>query len=240
LNIRAGLTIDQVFEATMRGLARGEREFGTIARFIACSLRYWDPSRSIETAEAAVRYMDSGVVGFDLAGAEAEFPAGDHAAAFAYARKHYLRVTCHAGEAAGPESVRSALFDCNASRIGHGVRSEESPELLDYIRDAGVTLEMCPTSNEQTHAVASYAQHPLKRYLDSGVRVTINTDSRLISGVTLTDEYARAVNELGLSVPDLCRCVLNACESSFLPFAERSRLVASVRAELESEWGYNA
>ena len=238
LNIRGGLTVDEVIEATMRGLARGESEFGTIARFITCSLRHWDPARSLEAAQAAVRHKGSGVVGFDLAGAEADHSAADHAAAFAYARRHFLRVTCHAGEAAGPTSVESALFDCNASRIGHGVRSEEDPALLDYIRDAGITLEMCPTSNEQTHAVPSYAQHPLRRYLDSGVRVTINTDSRLISGVTLTEEYVRAVNELGLTIAELCRCVMNACEASFLPFAERARLIASVRGELERDWGY--
>jgi adenosine deaminase len=238
LNIRGGLTVDEVIEATMRGLARGESEFGTIARFITCSLRHWDPARSLEAAQAAVRHKGSGVVGFDLAGAEADHSAADHAAAFAYARRHFLRVTCHAGEAAGPTSVESALFDCNASRIGHGVRSEEDPALLDYIRDAGITLEMCPTSNEQTHAVPSYAQHPLRRYLESGVRVTINTDSRLISGVTLTEEYVRAVNELGLTIAELCRCVMNACEASFLPFAERARLIASVRGELERDWGY--
>jgi adenosine deaminase len=240
LNIRGGLTVDEVIAATMRGLARGEREFGTIARFITCSLRHWDPSRSLEAAEAAARHKSSGVVGFDLAGAEAEYSASAHAAAFAYARKHFLRVTCHAGEAAGPESVKEALFDCNASRLGHGVRSEEDPQLLDYIRDAKIPLELCPTSNEQTHAVSSYAAHPLKRYLDSGVVVTINTDSRLISGVTLTDEYVRAVNELGLTIADLCRCVLNACESSFLPYAERTQLVANIRAELERDWGHAA
>jgi adenosine deaminase len=238
LNIRGGLTVDQVIEATMRGLSRGEAEFGTIARFITCSLRHWDPARSLEAAEAAVRHKDLGVVGFDLAGAEAEFSAAAHAAAFEYARKHLLRVTCHAGEAAGPASIRSALFDCNASRIGHGVRAQEDPDLLDYIRDTGVTLELCPTSNEQTHAVASYAEHPLKRYLDSGVRVTINTDSRLISGVTLTDEYVRAVNELGLTIADLCRCVMNAFESSFLPFAERAALTAGIRTELQQNWGF--
>ncbi len=240
LNVREGLSVDDVIEATTRGLGRGEREFGTVARFIVCSLRHWPPSRSLDAAEAAVRHMHSGVVGFDLAGPEAEYSASDHAAAFEYARRHYLRVTCHAGEGAGPESVRSALFDCNVTRIGHGVRSEEDPALLDYIRDTGVTLEMCPTSNEQTHAVPSYAEHPLKRYLDSGVKVTINTDSRLISGVTLTDEYARAMNELNLSIHDACRCVLNACEASFLPLAERTALVQGVRSELERDWGYGA
>jgi len=240
LNIRGGLTVDQVLAATMRGLNRGETEFGTIARFITCSLRHWDPSRSLEAAQAAVRHMDSGVVGFDLAGAEAEFSAVDHAGAFAFAREHFLQVTCHAGEAAGPESIEAALFDCNVARVGHGVRAEEDPALLKYIRDLGVTLEMCPTSNEQTHAVASYVQHPLKRYLQYGVRATINTDSRLISGVTLTDEYARAVNELDLTIADLCTCVINACEASFLPFEQRTRLVADVRAELRRDWGYQA
>ncbi|MEO7041478.1 MAG: adenosine deaminase [Gemmatimonadaceae bacterium] len=240
LNIRGGLTVDQVLAATMRGLRRGEAEFGTIARFITCSLRHWDPSRSLEAAQAAVRHKDYGVVGFDLAGAEAEFSAVDHAAAFAYAREHFLQVTCHAGEAAGPESIETALFDCNASRIGHGVRAEEDPALLKYIRDLGITLEMCPTSNEQTHAVASYAQHPLRRYLQAGVRVTINTDSRLISGVTLTAEYARAVNELGLTISELCTCVINACEASFLPLEQRTKLVADVRAELLRDWGYQA
>jgi adenosine deaminase len=240
LNIRGGLTVDEVIEATLRGLQRGERDFGTIARFITCSLRHWEPARSLEAAQAAVRHMKSGVVGFDLAGAEAEFSAGDHAEAFAYARRHFLQVTCHAGEAAGPASIESALFDCNASRLGHGVRAGEEPALLDYIRNRGITLEMCPTSNEQTHAVPSYRQHPIKRYLDSGVRVTINTDSRLISGVTLTDEYARAVNELGMTIADLCRCVLNACEASFLPFAERASLITSVRTDLARDWGYQS
>ena len=240
LNVHRGLTVDEVIDATTRGLARGEREFGTVARFITCSLRHWDPARSLEAAEAAVRHRGSGVVGFDLAGAEVGYSATDHAAAFAYAREHFLQLTCHAGEAAGPPSIEAALFDCNATRIGHGVRSEEEPALLDYIRDTGITLEMCPTSNEQTHAVRAYERHPLKRYLDSGVRVTINTDSRLISGVTLTQEYTRAVNELGLDIPDLCRCVMNACEASFLPFAERADLIANVRAELESDWGYAA
>jgi adenosine deaminase len=240
LNIRGGLTVDEVIEATLRGLRRGERDFGTVARFITCSLRHWDPARSLEAAQAAVRHMHSGVVGFDLAGAEADFAASDHAEAFAYARRHFLQVTCHAGEAAGPASIEGALFDCNVSRLGHGVRAGEDPALLEYIRHRGITLEMCPTSNAQTHAVPSYAQHPLKRYLDSGVRVTINTDSRLISGVTLTDEYARAVNELGITVADLCRCVLNACEDSFLPLAERAQLITSVRAELARDWGYQS
>ena len=240
LNIHGGLSVDEVIEATTRGLSRGERDFGTIARFITCSLRHWEPSRSLEAAQAAVRHMHSGVVAFDLAGPEAGYPASAHAEAFRYAREHLLRVTCHAGEGAGPASIRSALFDCNVTRIGHGVRAEEEPALLDYIRDAGITLEMCPTSNEQTHAVPSYAQHPIRRYLEAGVRVTINTDSRLISGITLTDEYARLVAELAMTTADLSQCVIDACEAAFLPMAERAALVSRVREELRKDWGYES
>jgi adenosine deaminase len=240
LNTRACLSVDEVIAATLRGLARAEGEFGTVARFIVCSLRHWDPARSLEAAQAAVRYKAAGVVGFDLAGAEAEFSAADHAAAFSYAREHFVQVTCHAGEAAGPESIEAALFRCNVMRVGHGVRAEEEPALLDFIRESGITLEMCPTSNEQTHAVPSYAQHPLKRYLESGVKVTINTDSRLISGTTLTNEFVRAVNELGMTVQQLGRCVMNACNAAFLSFPERDTLIRNVRAELERDWGYES
>ncbi len=237
LNTRAGMTPDQVVEATLRGLARAERETGTVARFIVCSLKHWDPSVSVDAAQVAVRHKDAGVVGFDMAGPEVGFDSSAHAAAFQYARTHFLGVTCHAGEAAGPESVKDALFGCNANRIGHGVRAGEDPALLDYIRDRRIPLELCPTSNEQTHAVERFADHPIKRFLDDGVMVTINTDNRLVSGLTLTDEFARLRNELGFDTADLARCVLNGCEASFLAYPERVKLIDSVRAELERDWG---
>lgn len=240
LNIRGGLTADEVIGATMRGLSRGEAEFGTVARFICCSLRHWSPEISLETAELAARHRDRGVVGFDIAGGEAGNPAGEHAAAFLYAREHFLGVTCHAGEGDGPESIEQALFLCGANRIGHGVRAGENAELLAYLRDRQIPLELCPTSNVQTHAVASFREHPAKRYLDYGVAVTLNTDNRLISDITLTGEFQRLVDKLGFTIDDLSQCVMNGCRASFLPLPERELLTARIADELCRDWGYVA
>ncbi len=240
LNTRTGLTDDEVMAATMRGLARGEAETGTIARFICCSLRHWDPQVSLETAQLAARCHDRGVVGFDIAGGEAGHPARDHAAAYLYAREHFLGVTCHAGEGDGPHSIEQALFICGAYRIGHGVRAGEDAQLLDFLRDRQIPLELCPTSNVQTHAVKSFAAHPVKVYLAYGVAVTLNTDNRLISDITLTSEFARLVNELDFTTDDLARCVLNGCRAAFLPLPERDALTARVTAELNRDWGYKA
>lgn len=236
LNTRRGMTADEVVAATLSGLSAAERATGTVARFIVCSLRHWDPALSLETAQLAVRHMDQGVVAFDLAGPEAAFPASAHAEAFLYAREHLLDVTCHAGEGDGPRSVREALFACGAYRIGHGVRIAEDPELFDFVRDRRIPLELCPSSNEQTRAVSSFEQHPVKRYLDAGINVTINTDNRLVSNVTLSGEFARLVNELGFTHADLAHCVLNGCEAAFLPLPERTRLTDAVRAELARDW----
>ena len=236
LNTRRGLTDEQVFDATLRGLAAGEQQFGTIARFIVCSLRHWSPEISLQQAKLAVQYQDRGVVAFDLAGGEAGNPAEAHAEAFAYARRHLLPVTCHAGEADGPASIAQALFACGAERIGHGVRVQEDPKLMDYVRDRQITLELCPTSNVQTHAVTSFAEHPLRDYLDAGLAVTINTDNRLISGTTLTNEFVQAVDQLGFDIDDLGECVENACRAAFLPYPERMALTESVIGELVSDW----
>lgn len=232
LNIREGLSLDDVMEATVHGLARGEAATGTVARFIVCSLRQWNPDVSLEAAQLAVRWADRGVVAFDLAGGEAGYPAAAHADAFRYAREHFLGVTCHAGEGDGPESVVQALVDCGANRIGHGVRAGEYPALLAYLRDRRIPLELCPTSNVQTHAVPSFGDHPIKQYLADGVMVTINTDNRLISGITLTDEFAHLVREVGFELGELFACIMNGCEAAFLPLPERRKLITRVQAEM--------
>lgn len=232
LNIRGGLTIDEVMDATLRGLARGEQDFEVSARFIVCSLRHWSPDISLESAKLAVRYKDRGVVAFDLAGGEAGNPASAHAEAFLYARSNFLNVTCHAGEAAGPESIADALALCGAFRIGHGVRARENPELLEFLIERQIPLELCPTSNVQTSAVASYEDHPIRDYLDRGAAVTINTDNRLISGTTLTDEFQHLVTHCGFTLEDLAECVENACRASFLPLEDRVALFETVSDEL--------
>ena len=171
---------------------------------------------------------------FDLAGAEQGFPARDHAAAFEHAARHGMACTCHAGEGDGPHSIHQALHQCRAQRIGHGTRLGEDPALLEYVIERKIPLEMCLTSNLHTHTVPSLAEHPFKRYLDQGVVVTLNTDGRLMDGISLTDEFFVAQSVLGLTKAELARVVLNACESAFLPEFERVALVSRVQSELEA------
>jgi len=175
-------------DAQLRGFERGEREFGVVTRIINCSLRHFDPAVSIDVAEVSVAYRERGVVGFDLAGGEAGRPPGVHREAFDIARRGYLGLTVHAGEAAGPESIAEAIFQCNANRLGHGTRLREDPALMNYVRDRRILIETNITSNLQTHVVARAAEHPVREYLDRGLKVTLSTDSWLMSGVSLTDE----------------------------------------------------
>jgi adenosine deaminase len=229
LNVRAGLAVNDVVEAVARGLARAEREYGIIGRVIVTALRDLDPAISLEMARLAVAYRGNGVVGFDLAGGEAGHPAARHAAAFAHARDHDLPCTCHAGEGDGADSVRQAVQTCCAHRVGHGTRLFEDPALMEFVNDRRIPVEICITSNVQTHAAASFAAHPVRRYFDAGLNVLLNTDNRLMSGVTLTDEYAAAATHLGFTFEELARMALNGFESAFLHHKERTHLTARAR-----------
>ena len=232
LNVRGGLSLDEAIEAPLAGLARAERDHGTIGRIIVCALRHLTPAESLEHARLAVTWRDRGVVGFDLAGGEQGNPAAVHAEAFAYARHHDLACTCHAGEGDGAGSVRQAVHTCCASRIGHATRLIEDESLTDWVNDRRIALEICLTSNVQTRAAASYEAHPLRAYFDRGLNVVLNTDNRLMSGTTLTDEYALAAEHLDFDLAELSRIALNGFESAFLPYEERQRLVARASAEL--------
>jgi adenosine deaminase len=231
---RPALTLAQALEAPLAGLKRGTVETGTKVGLIVCGIRTRAAAESLELARAAADYRTAGVVAFDLAGPERGFPASDHATAFAYAAQHGMACTCHAGEGDGPDSIHQALHACGAQRIGHGTRLGEDPALLAYVIEKKIPLEMCLTSNLHTHTVPSVAAHPFKRYLDQGVIVTLNTDGRLVDGVSLTDEYFLAHSALGLTKADLARVTLNACESAFLPEFEKVALVSRVQSELEA------
>ena len=232
LNVREGLSLEQAVEAPLRGLARAEAEHGIVGRLIICAIRNMAPSVSQELAELAVAYRQQGVVGFDLAGGEVGNPAKAHVRAFEYARSHDLACTCHAGEGDGAESVREAVHVCGVHRVGHATRLIEDTSLTDYCNDRRITLEICLTSNVQTHAVASYAAHPFREYYDRGLNVVLNTDNRLMSGVTLTDEYVHASESLDFTFDELSRVALNGFESSFLPYEQRQRLLATAQADI--------
>lgn len=224
LNTRGGLSLDAVVNAVYRGLQRGERETGTVARTIICALRNIGAAHAREMAEVAVAHAHLGVVAFDLAGGEAGNPARDAADAFLFARSHDLAVTVHAGEGDGALSIREAIHLCGAHRIGHGTRLGEDTALLEFVRDRRIPLEVCPTSNVQTRVARSFAEHPIKSLHAAGVVVTLNTDNRLMSDVTLTEEYARSAEWLGFDLATLAQISLNAFDASFLAWPERRAL----------------
>jgi adenosine deaminase len=191
---------------------------------------------ALQAAELAVRRRAAGavdVVGFDIAGAEAGYPPSLHEAAFAHLRDHGLPFTIHAGESAGVDSMAGAL-DCGAHRIGHGVRvidevgDDELGPVARRVLDGQVPLELCPTSNVHTGAVASFSEHPFARLLRMGFMVTLNTDNRLMSDVTLSGELTRAVAAFDLSVDEVEQLAVNAARAAFLPPDEQQRLVDDV------------
>lgn len=235
LSTRRGLTLDEVIAAEWRGLQRGMAETGVVARIINCSLRHHEPERSVAIAEHSVRMRNHGVVGFDLAGGEAGHPPELHREAFDVAARGGLGITVHAGEAAGWESIFEAIHSCRASRIGHGTRLHENPELLAYVRDRRILIEANITSNVQTHAVSDAASHPVRGYVEAGLAVTLCTDSWLMSGVSLTDEYLLAERALGFGRADLDRMMLAAFRHSFLAWPERQELLGRATAMLGSQ-----
>ncbi|MET9038624.1 adenosine deaminase [Streptomyces mirabilis] len=237
LMVNGGLTLPEVVETVQEGLAAGMAKAaaaGTPVRVgtLLCGMRMFDRTREI--ADLAVAFRDAGVVGFDIAGAEDGFPPSDHLAAFEHLRGESVPFTIHAGEAHGLPSIHQALQVCGAQRIGHGVRITEDivdgklGRLAGWVRDRRIALEMCPTSNLQTGAATSIAEHPITALRDLGFRVTLNTDNRLVSGTTMTREMALLVEEAGWTVEDLRTVTVNAVKSAFIPFDERRALIEDV------------
>src|SRR5690606_952716 len=185
-----------------------------------------------DLADLTVAYKGRGVVAFDLAGAEYNYPAKKHRDAFYTVINRNMATTIHAGEAYGPESIHQALHYCRANRIGHGTRLYEDPDLMRYVRDFRIPIEICLSSNVQTRAVASYADHPVRRYFDEGIVVSLNTDNRLMSGTTLTEEYRLAHEHLGFSWEELKQVALMAFDAAFLPWDEKQRIIGRVKEEM--------
>jgi adenosine deaminase len=233
LNIRRGLSFGEVIEASLRGLERAAMTHRIVPRVIVTALRNMSPELSRELAELAVAYRRRGVVGFDLAGGERGNPAGHHASAFRHARENDLACTCHAGEGDDARSVRQAVHVCGAHRIGHATRLIEDESLTQFVNDRRIPLEICLTSNVQTGAAASYETHPLRRYYDRGLNVVLNTDNRLMSDTSLTDEYAAAARHLGFTFHELCDVAWNGFAAAFLPWEERRKLLDDVEREIE-------
>ena len=242
LHTQDGLALEQVVEAVLEGLAAGSRDAGSRPRIrvglLLTAIR--QAARSMEIAELAVRYRDAGVAGFDIAGAEAGNPPTRQLGAFEYLQRENAHFTIHAGEAFGLRSIWQAIQWCGADRLGHGVRiiddiadgaDDGAPKLgrlAAYVRDKRIPLEMCPTSNVQTGAAPSVAEHPIGLLRRLYFRVTVNTDNRLMSSATLSGELAAVAETFGYGWDDLQWFTVNAMKSAFLSFDERLELINGV------------
>ena len=234
LHVEQGLSLDEVVEAVLAGFAAGAAGRGITIGTIVTAMR--TAARSAEIAELAVRHRDEGVCGFDIAGAEAGYPPSRHLDAFQYVARENFHFTIHAGEGFGLPSIWEALQWCGADRLGHGVRIVDDIEsrgpddvhlgrLAAYVRDTRVPLEMCPTSNVHTGAAPSIAEHPIGLLRRLRFRVTVNTDNRLMSDVTLSSEFAALVDAFGYGWSDIEWLTINAMKSAFNPFDERLALI---------------
>jgi adenosine deaminase len=233
LHLQKGLKPTVVVEAVLEGLRAANRETGILAGVLVCGIRNMSPDVSLRLAELSVAYKNRGVLGFDLAGAEHGNPARDHQAAFQLILNNNINCTVHAGEAYGPPSIAQALHYCGAHRIGHGVRLREDGDLLNYVNDHRIPIECCPSSNVQTGAVTDMASHPFKFYLDFGIRVTINTDNRLITDTTVTKELSAMARQFGLTVKDIRNILVGGFKSAFLTFHDRAQLVRKAQNEMD-------
>jgi adenosine deaminase len=223
LHVQRGLSLADIIRATLAGWKAGQKETGIAGGIIVTALRDMPPAQNLSLAQVAGHFVGDGVIGFDLAGDEAGHPPVLHEDAFRVARSLGLNLTIHAGEAAGPESVRQAI-SMGAVRLGHGVRAQGDAEVLSMIRDDGIQLDTAPTSNAHTKAVRRYEDHPVKRFHESGIKATISTDSRTVSRITLTEEFDKASRLLGLAQEEIWAMNLQALDGGFADPAVRARL----------------
>ncbi len=237
LHLEGGLSLPEVVEAVQEGYRQGCE--GRAIRVVSLLTAMRHAARSLEIAELAVHFRDKGVVGFDIAGAEAGYPPSRHLAAFQHMQRENGHFTIHAGEAFGLPSIWEALQECHADRLGHGVRIVDDisvdtdgtatlGRLAQYVRDTRIPLEMCPSSNVQTGAAASIAEHPIGLLRRLQFRVTVNTDNRLMSGVSVSSEMAALVDAFGYGWSDLRWLTINAMKSAFIPFDQRLRIIDDV------------
>src|SRR5713101_3918947 len=231
-----GLTHQQIVSAVLKGLERGRKDFGIASGLIICAMR--NMNTSLEMAELAVDFRARGVVGFDLAGEEGGYPAKKHVDAFHYIQRENFNITIHAGEGYGKESIWQAIQYCGAHRIGHGTRliddiaiaqgqAVKLGDLAQYVLDKRIPLEICLISNVHTGATPSLAEHPFKILYEEKFRVTLNTDNRLMSNTSMSQEFEAAAETFGLSLNDFERITINAMKSSFLPYKERIHYIYS-------------
>jgi adenosine deaminase len=234
LHTRNGLRLTQVVEAVLRGLRSAKREYGIRYGLILCGIRSMSAESSMRMAELCVAFKNRGVVGFDLAGSEVNNPAKLHRDAFQLVIDNNINCTAHAGEAFGPDSIAQAIHKCGAHRIGHGTRLVENGDLLNYVNDHRIPLEVCVSSNLQTKAAATWDTHPVDFFVDYGLRVTVNTDNRLITDTTVSKELWLCHQHYGWTLETIKDVIIDGFKSAFMPHREKADLIAEISSELST------
>ena len=229
LHTEKGLTAENVVEIVEEATAKASPATGIEARLILCTLRHFSAEQSLQTVKLVERFKGTQVAALDIAGDEAGCPLDAHIPAFQYAAQNGIPRTAHAGEASGAQSVWETLNALRPSRIGHGVRSIEDPALIAHLRKEHIHLEVCPTSNLQTNIYDSYADHPINRLYDAGLSLSVNTDARTITDISLAQEYEKLHQVFAWDSEHFLQCNLNAIRSSFLPEAAKKRLENRLR-----------
>ena len=227
LHTRNGLQPHAIVETVLKTLENTGT--ATQLNLILCNLRYFSEAQSMETAKLVEEYRDSPVAGLDLAGNEKGFSLDEHIAAYRFAQEHNLHRTAHAGEACGPESVRETLEKLQPARIGHGVRSFEDLDLLDDLKEKNIHLEVCPTSNIQTNVYDTYSDHTIDKLFEKGLSLSINTDGRTTSNVSLSEEYEKLQETFGWGKEHFFKCNLNALEAAFITDEKKAKLEKKLR-----------
>jgi len=227
LHIEKGLSAEDVVSVVEATVQTASQKIGIEVRVLLCTLRHFSKAQSLETVKLVERFKGTSVVGFDIAGDEVGFPIDAHIAAFQYARAHNIPCTAHAGEARGAESVWETLQHFNPLRIGHGWRSIEDSALLEHLRQHHIHLELCPTSNVHVYhqTFKTYSDHPIDTIYDSGISMSVNSDSHTLIPVTLTEEYEKIHRAFGWEKEHFLQCNLHALNAAFIPEPVKQQLL---------------
>jgi len=231
---------DTVMKGVLDGVKKARKDFDTDIGLIMIVERQMGTKHAADVLKLAKKYMPQGVVAMDLANDEYNYPPGPYAEVFKEGKEAGLGITSHAGEAGGADNVRVSIEDLKADRIGHGNRTEEDPAVGKLVKEEGIFIEACPTSNVQTGAAESIAKHPIKRFYDDGYKVGINTDDPSVCDVTLTDEYQKVVTQFGFSAEDVGNFVMNGIDAAFLPKEEREMMKTRYKKKFDAVFSENA
>ncbi|MCQ2978366.1 MAG: adenosine deaminase [Clostridia bacterium] len=225
LHTNEGMLMEEVVEAALNGMNNGMKKCDNIkCKLILCMMRGASMDKNRDTITVASKYLDKGVAGIDLAGAEGLYPTKDYEEFFEYAKERHVPFTIHAGEASGPDSVKCAI-DFGTSRIGHGIAIKDDKEVYDEVKHKSILLEVCPTSNVKTNTVSSLEEHPIKQFFDDGLNVCINTDDMTLQGSTLREEYYNLKNIFNFSYQDMIKLNINAIKSSFMNEEDKPKYI---------------